>query len=131
MEDAQQEEIRYWVNEASRAVRNIALIRSFDERRSQYICSKPNPEDLKNPIYDPVGRTSVSLISTAEDALILFSWKAFDADKRSASISKLKNAILCDPDVNGDYKEHIRKKFKEFSEKQTPIKENVALFRKK
>lgn len=128
-EDEQLEVMRYWVSEASHARRNIAFIRGFEEIRRRYIKSLPPTEEPKNPAYNPVGRVTVAMLNVALDALILFSFKAFD-QRSQASLQNLKNAVSRNA-ANDGRRDDVTEAFKQFQSREKMVMEVLVRLRSK
>lgn len=128
-EDEQLEVMRYWVSEASKARRNIAFIRGFEEIRKRYFESLSPTEKPKNPAYNAVARVSMAMLNVAVDALILFSFKAFD-QRSQASLKKLKNDFSRNA-ANDVRRDNVTEAFRQFQQSEKMVLEELAGLRSK
>lgn len=86
--------LRYWVREASFAVRGVAYIEAFEVNRAKYYNNKDAKSELLNPEHNPQGRMALMCLRAVEDSLILFCRKAVEPQKKRLSISVLKSDIV-------------------------------------
>ena len=128
-EDEQLEVMRYWVSEASKARRNIAFIRAFEEIRRRYVESLSPTEEPKNLAYNAVTRVSMAMLNVALDALILFSFKAFDQHSQG-SLKKLKNAFFRNA-ANDGRRDNVNEAFKQFQRSEKMVLEELTRLRSK
>ncbi|QEE36528.1 hypothetical protein FTO60_12875 [Octadecabacter sp. SW4] len=128
-EEEQLEVMRYWVSEASKARRNIAFIRGFEEIRRRYVESVSPTEEPKDPAYNAVARVSIAVLNVVLDALISFSFKAFDQASQ-ASLTRLKNALLRNA-ANDDCHDTVNEAFKQFQRNEKVVLEELTRLRNK
>lgn len=128
--DEQLQVMRYWVSEADRARRNIALIRGFDESWRRYSASKSLPSEIKLPSYNAAGRISLALLDNALDSVVLFSFKAFDEDARAASLPRLRKALQKNMATDGRL-DGIAEEFRKFERREKSTLDGLRTLRKK